>query len=303
ANRLPVPCGMTARFLEKGDVDYFVFAVRKGVKYAIVAETYEILSPAEVYLVVKDAKGADLAKSNPQNTPARIDFTAPADGDFFIYAEHLSYLHGPTEVYHLSLREAVPDFDVQLQLDRLALAPGETTVLPVAPPVRRDFTGPIEVTVTGPPGFSGTVTVPNAPPPPPNQPAPPAGPAGGVRAGDVQGGCPEGRLRTASHGQGDDRRQGGDEVGHGHRRGQARAQHPGLPAPGDADVRRRRGDGQAGVRFVGEGGDGRCGPRGPGEGHRLGEGGGGVRRTNRPGPDRAGTKCDCGGQADPEGVE
>ena len=174
ANRLPVPCGVTARFLDKGDVDYFVFTAKKGVKYAIVAETYEVLSPAEVYLIVKDAKGAELAKSNPANSPARIDFTAPADGDFVIYAEHLNYAYGPTEVYHLSLREAGPDFDAQLALDRFALAPGETTLVPVNPPTRRDYTGPIEMVVTGPPGFSGSVTVPNTPPPPPNQPAPPA---------------------------------------------------------------------------------------------------------------------------------
>lgn len=174
ANRLPVPCGITARFLEKGDVDYFVFTAKKGAKYALVAETYEILSPAEVYLTVKDAKGADLVKSNPANTPARIDFTAPADGDFYIHAEHLNYLSGPTEVYHLSVAELAPDFEVQLQLERFALAPGETTLIPVAPAVRRDYTGPIELTVVGHPGFSGTVSVPNVPPPPPNQPAPPA---------------------------------------------------------------------------------------------------------------------------------
>jgi hypothetical protein len=173
ANRLPVPSGITARFLDKGDVDYFVFTAKKGVKYAIIAETYEVLSPAEVYLIVKDAKGAELAKSNPANSPARIDFTAPADGDFYIYAEHLNYAHGPTEVYHLSVREAAPDFDVQLALDRFSLAPGETTLIPVNPPARRDFTGPIELVVTGPPGFSGSISVPNAPPPPPNQPAPP----------------------------------------------------------------------------------------------------------------------------------
>jgi hypothetical protein len=173
ANRLTVSCGVTARFLDKGDVDCFVFTAKKGAKYAIVAQTYEILSPAEVYMTVKDAKGAELAKSNPQNSPARIDFTAPADGDFVIHCEHLNYMFGPTEVYHLSLREAAPDFDVQLQLDRFALAPGETTLIPVAPPARRDFTGPIELTVAGHPGFSGSVTVPNAPPPPPNQPAPP----------------------------------------------------------------------------------------------------------------------------------
>jgi hypothetical protein len=174
ANKLSVPCGITARFMDKNDLDHFVFPAKKGAKYTITAHTYEILSPAEVYLIVKDAKGAELAKSNPQNSPARVDFTAPADGDFTIYAEHLNYMFGPTEVYHLTVREAGPDFDVQLQLDRFALAPGETTLIPVAPPTRRDFTGPIELTVTGHPGFSGSVTVANVPPPKANQPAPPA---------------------------------------------------------------------------------------------------------------------------------
>lgn len=173
AQKIAVPCGITGRFLEKGDLDCYAFTAKKGAKYALVAETYEINSPAEVYLIVKDAKGAEVAKSNPQNTPARADFTAPADGDFLIVAEHLNYLHGPTEVYHLTVREAGPDFDVQLQLDRFAVAPGQTTLIPVAPPTRREYTGPIELTVVGHPGLTGTVVVPNAPPPPPNQPAPP----------------------------------------------------------------------------------------------------------------------------------
>ena len=121
----PSRAAITARFLDKGDVDHFVFTAKKGVKYAIVAETYEVLSPAEVYLIVKDTKGADLAKSNPANSPARIDFTAPADGDFIIYAEHLNYAYGPTEVYHLSLREATPDFDVHFALDRFAWPPAK----------------------------------------------------------------------------------------------------------------------------------------------------------------------------------
>ena len=79
-----------------------------------------------MYLIVKDAKGAELAKSNPANSPARIDFTAPADGDFTIYAEHLNYAHGPTEVYHLSVRDGGPDFEVQLAArPRLSVARGD----------------------------------------------------------------------------------------------------------------------------------------------------------------------------------
>ena len=173
ANRLPVPGGITARFLERGDTDHFVFTAKKGAKYAIEAETYEVLSPTEVYLIVKDAKGAELAKSNPANSPARINFTAPADGDFTVYAEHLNYAHGPTEVYHLTIQDGGPDFEVQLPLDRFAVAPGGTTLIPVNHPTRRDFTGPIELVVTAPAGFGGSVTVPNAPPPSANQPATP----------------------------------------------------------------------------------------------------------------------------------
>lgn len=169
ANRLPVPSGVTGRFLEKGDLDTFVFTAKKGVKYALVAATYEINSPAEVFLTVKDAKGVEQAKSKPENTPARVDFTAPADGDYYIVAEHLNYLHGPTEVYHLSLDVAEPDFSVALQLDRFDVAPGATTLIPVASVLRRDFTGPVELSIVGNPAFSGSVVVPNAPPPPAGQ--------------------------------------------------------------------------------------------------------------------------------------
>jgi hypothetical protein len=170
AQRLNVPSGVTGRFLDKSDSDWFTFAAKKGVKYAIVADTYEINSPAEVYLVVKDAKGADLAKSNPQNTPARIDFTPPADGDFTIVAEHLNYLHGPTEVYHLTVQPVAPSFEVSLQTDRFTITPGGTSFIPVAAITRKEYTGPIEFNVVGHPGLTGSLTVPNLPAPPAGSP-------------------------------------------------------------------------------------------------------------------------------------
>ena len=174
ANRIPAPSGITARFLDKGDVDCFVFAAKKGVKYAIVAETYEINSPAEVYLILKNAKNAELGKSAPQNPTARIDYTATEDGDLIVQAEHLNFAHGPNEVYRLSVLETQPDFDVVIGLDRYDIAPGATTLVPVMAAVRRDYPGPIELSIVGHPGFSGSVTVtapaPGAPPPPPGTP-------------------------------------------------------------------------------------------------------------------------------------
>ena len=170
AQRINVPCGVSARFLEKGDLDHFIFTAKKGQKYAITAETYEINSPCEVYLVLKNDKKADIAKSNPQTPTARIEFTPEADGDFTVCCEHLNYAHGPNEIYHLTVSPAEADFDVILGLDRFDVAPGGGTMIPVMGLTRRDYTGPIELSVTGHPSITGTVTIPaNNPAPQPNQ--------------------------------------------------------------------------------------------------------------------------------------
>ncbi len=170
ANHVPVPRGVTGRFLEKGDIDVFGFSAKKGTKYVIAAETYEINSPTEIYLVLKNAKNAELGKSVPSSASARIEYTAAEDGDLFIYAEHLNYAHGPNEFYHLTIRTAEPDFDVILGGDQFEAAPGGATLIPVTAVVRRNYTGPIELSVKGRSGLSGSVTIPagipaaNAPP-------------------------------------------------------------------------------------------------------------------------------------------
>lgn len=169
ANRLPVPGGITGRFLESGDIDHFTFAARKGQRYVIEAQTHELHSPAEVYLSLKDAKGNALAASNPA-AGARIDYTAPADGDLIIAVEHLLYWHGPAETYHLTVTPYRPGFDLLLGTDRLDVHPGSSSALPIYV-ARRDFTGPIDVALAGPPGVSGYAHIPAGQPPAPNQPA------------------------------------------------------------------------------------------------------------------------------------
>src|SRR5262249_35816512 len=114
--------------------------------------------------------GAEIAKTDPQKPP-RIDFTAPADGDFLITAEHLNYAYGPDEVYHLQVVPVEPDFDVALGLDRIELPPGGTAVIPIPAAVRRDSKGRIGLRVDGPPGLRGRVTLPAGTPPAPNLPA------------------------------------------------------------------------------------------------------------------------------------
>jgi len=170
AMRVPVPGAVTGRFVDKGDVDTYAMPLKKG-RTIIEAHTFEHGSPTDVYMVVKDAKGAELAKTDPQKAP-RLDFNAPADGDYFLVVEHLHLWFGPGEAYRVTMTPPEPGFDLNLTLDRYAAPSGSGAAIPLTLPVRRDYNGPIEVSVVGHPGITGSTTMrPPAAPPPPNQPA------------------------------------------------------------------------------------------------------------------------------------
>jgi hypothetical protein len=168
ANRVPVPGSVTARFEQKGDNDFFVFTLKKGVRYTLEAQTHELGSPTEVYMTLHDAKGAQLQASNPMQG-ARLDFTPPADGDYTLHVEHLHLWGGPDEVYRVLVVPFEPDFDLTVALDRFNIEQGGKLSIPILAP-RRDFGGPIEVSVLGPKGISGKLAVGDGKAPPPNQP-------------------------------------------------------------------------------------------------------------------------------------
>ncbi len=158
ANRIPVPGAISARLLETNDVDCFTFAAKKGQRFQIEIQSLEWNSPTEVYMVVKDAKGTQLAAGNPQ-VGQTIDFTAPADGDFTVVVEHLLSWNGPAETYRLVVTHHTPGFDLSLGSDRLDIAAGGVGAIPVTV-VRREFNGPIDLEVVGPAQLQGHATVP-----------------------------------------------------------------------------------------------------------------------------------------------
>ncbi len=161
ANRVTVPIGISGRFEKGDDSDVYVFAAKKGQKLLIEAQTLELNSPSLVYLVLKNAKGAELAKSNAQAVPPadqRIEFTATDDGDYLVEVSHLNFAGGPSEVYRLTVRPASSGFDLTLPADRFDLAASSVVPIPVQV-TRRGYAGPIELVVVGPAGFTGTATV------------------------------------------------------------------------------------------------------------------------------------------------
>ena len=158
ANRVTVPCAINARLEKKYDKDHFVFAGKKGQRLIIEGVTQELQSPTSVYLVLKNAKAAQVAASNPMNDPARIDFTLPEDGDYTLAVEHLHYWGGPEETYRITLKPYEPGFTLTAGLDRYEVPQGGLGILTVNA-TRRDYAGPIEVSVAGVPGVTGSATI------------------------------------------------------------------------------------------------------------------------------------------------
>ena len=160
ATAIPVPGGVSARFGEKNDIDHFKFAAKKGQKYVVQALTFEVNAPTEVYLRILDAKGAELAKSNPQQIGTRVEFAAPADGDFTIACEHTNYLSGPNEVYHLSVKPLTADFAVTLPFDRIDVPAGGVALVPITGLTKQSgFNGEVTVEFVGD-GVSGKTVLP-----------------------------------------------------------------------------------------------------------------------------------------------
>jgi hypothetical protein len=163
ANRIAVPGGITGRFQKSDDIDFYLFAAKKGQKLAIEAQTLEYYSPTLVYMILRNAKtGAEIAKSNPAAPPPgdqKIDFTAPDDGAYVLEVQHLHFAGGPSESYRITVRPPTNGFDVNLANERFDVAPGGALAIPVQI-VRKGYTGPIELSAVGHPGLTGSAKIP-----------------------------------------------------------------------------------------------------------------------------------------------
>ena len=123
--------------------------------------TYELNSPAEVLIRVLDAKGGEIARSNPAQQAARVEFTPAADGDHTIACEHLNYLAGPNEIYHLEVQRVMGDFTITLAFDRGEAPVGDGTAILATVNRLSGFAGPIELSIAGDDAFSGKATLPS----------------------------------------------------------------------------------------------------------------------------------------------
>ena len=84
-------------------IDYYVVQATKGQRLLVDCAAAGVDSKLTAVLIVADASGHDLLASR---SGGALDFTAPADGSYFIKVHDLTYQGVPSHFYRLAVLDA-----------------------------------------------------------------------------------------------------------------------------------------------------------------------------------------------------
>ena len=88
---------------------------------------------------------------------SKLDFVAPADGEYLLHLKDVRGMEGPDFAYRLTIREAAPDYRLNAEPANPNIPRGGATLVTVSVAARRGDTGPIAIEVKGlPAGVSAS---------------------------------------------------------------------------------------------------------------------------------------------------
>ncbi len=149
ATPFSLPAGLNGRFLKPKERDFWKFEAKKGQRVLFTAQTRSLGSASEVMLQLRDAKGTAIASSavNDANEGA-VTNTIPADGSYLLVVDELIRRGGPQHAYRIEAEWLTAGFTLETEVDKVEAAPGGSFTVKVTTQ-RRDFTGPISLSVEG----------------------------------------------------------------------------------------------------------------------------------------------------------
>jgi hypothetical protein len=80
---------------------------------------------------------------------SRLDFVAPADGDYILHLKDVRGLEGPDYAYRLSIRDAVPDYRLEAEPDNPNVPRGGSIPISVRADRLPGYEGPVDIQVEG----------------------------------------------------------------------------------------------------------------------------------------------------------
>ncbi len=158
ATRVELPGGWNGRIGKPLDADRFRFKAAKGQAYPFEGYARRCGSSLDPLLQLLDTAGKPVASNDDAvGKDSRLDWTAPADGEYLLQVADLHSRGGETFVYHVAAAPAKPDFTLQCDDDRALVGPGSGYAFFVLATRRNGFAGEIQLAVEDlPPGVTAT---------------------------------------------------------------------------------------------------------------------------------------------------
>lgn len=129
AQRVEINSTVNGSMANPTDVDYFVFAGKKGQRVVFSCLASSINSRFHAGLEVYDSKGRQLASGrNYNNTDALTDCILPEGGDYYVRLYHFTHTQGSAEHYYRLSISTAPWIDAVFPC---AVEPGQTTSVTV----------------------------------------------------------------------------------------------------------------------------------------------------------------------------
>ncbi len=149
-----LPATLHGRLSTAVDKDTFRFTARKGRRYTFRCRAVPAGLPTLPVLILHDGNGKQLAEAQSVKDPdreARIEWKAPADGEFQLSVQDLRFgsRGGSDFLYRLVLQEARPDFALFAAADSLNLLQAGSSAVTLRVKRLGGFDAPIQLTVEG----------------------------------------------------------------------------------------------------------------------------------------------------------
>ena len=174
ANALNLGVTVNGRFDKPNDSDQYRLTLKKGqgVLLEVLAQRH-LRSPVDTYIEVIDANGKRLAENDDgaifsgqcehdfPSADSLLEFTAPADGEYFVRIADQNGVSGPRAIYRLTVALIVPDFRLNQWPDAVPVwGPGSSASFVIQIQRWGGLKGDIAFRIEGlPAGWKGSVGV------------------------------------------------------------------------------------------------------------------------------------------------
>lgn len=156
AQSVTVPTVISGRVESDSDMDCYAFEAKKGEQFAIEVQARRLLSELDSVVRVLDANGKQLVENDDlrlgRHTAADSwieNWQAPADGKYVIEIRDLHLRGGADFPYVIQVTKAEPYFELFIDTDKTALAPGAAGAIFVRAERKNGFTGEIQLDIAG----------------------------------------------------------------------------------------------------------------------------------------------------------